>query len=630
MSDNTKQARRDNWEGLNFLGTIDWAVDLQSFTSADQFGPTGDYDEDSEINVFDDMVWDWVNPAIAAPVGATNIIMASPLASVVTLTAYTTITLQSDTSISTTFVSTAFSISELSFQAFTLGETDTSNGTIITYQPVPRVTPDPMTIEVPMGWTITSGATTSSEHFVGASSPTSTSSTSNGFVIIGWLPTVSYKLPARVTPKTVAPTTLPDNEDDPAPGPPPGVTDCSGDDCTAGVDCSGDDCTRGGDCVGPSCTKGGGCVGPNCVRGGGCEGDNCENGGDCEGDSCVEGGPCSGTGCTKGGGCKGSNCSKGGPCANCEKGDCVGDNCSDCDEPWCDNRVTVTIQPANVTPKPACLTGCPTLAPCADGGTGCNEPCNTQQCPISMMPTAKDCTSFTTARDCTEFVSSSAVQTSPTTSWSTTTRTYCETIIDCEATGVTMTTTQTESESPQPTADLTSYNDDLDITESDPDGDSAAAESAYSSLISAIEANPTTSTTSAAATHTVTPLEMGTLQCFDASTEPGHGDLQENGQQLFAIEYCKTDSDRPGDFHAVDYQGFHVRKTDSHGVNYDFTVTWSYGCVTTTTTQNFLYPLGEDGPTCMQLMAWDMSNCEYNATNGHHPLIMTGNEGFSC
>lgn len=103
MSEDTKQARRDSWEGLNFLGTIDWAVDLRAFTSADQLGPTGDYDEDTIINVFDDMIWDWVNPGIAAPINATNIIAASPLATMVTLTAYTTITLQSGTSL-TTFI----------------------------------------------------------------------------------------------------------------------------------------------------------------------------------------------------------------------------------------------------------------------------------------------------------------------------------------------------------------------------------------------------------------------------------------------------------------------------------------------------------------------------------------------
>jgi chitinase len=32
MTETTKKTRRDHWKGLNFHGTIDWAVDLQRFT----------------------------------------------------------------------------------------------------------------------------------------------------------------------------------------------------------------------------------------------------------------------------------------------------------------------------------------------------------------------------------------------------------------------------------------------------------------------------------------------------------------------------------------------------------------------------------------------------------------------
>ncbi|KAH8432872.1 uncharacterized protein LDX57_010504 [Aspergillus melleus] len=42
MSETTKNTRRSHWRGLNFAGTIDWAVDLQSFTDDDFQGPTGD------------------------------------------------------------------------------------------------------------------------------------------------------------------------------------------------------------------------------------------------------------------------------------------------------------------------------------------------------------------------------------------------------------------------------------------------------------------------------------------------------------------------------------------------------------------------------------------------------------
>ncbi|KAF2132617.1 carbohydrate-binding module family 24 protein [Dothidotthia symphoricarpi CBS 119687] len=39
MTDTTKNTRRNDWKGLNFAGTIDWAVDLQQFTSDDFDAP---------------------------------------------------------------------------------------------------------------------------------------------------------------------------------------------------------------------------------------------------------------------------------------------------------------------------------------------------------------------------------------------------------------------------------------------------------------------------------------------------------------------------------------------------------------------------------------------------------------
>ncbi|KAF3003978.1 hypothetical protein E8E14_006528 [Neopestalotiopsis sp. 37M] len=517
MSDDTKEARREKWKGLNFGGTIDWAVDLQEFNSADTLGPTGDYNESSVVNVFDQLIWDWVNPGVEAPVSATNIIQASPLPEVVTLTAYTTLTLQSGQSLSSTFISTVFSISELSFQPFTIAESDTSSGTVLTYKPVPSVNPAPFTVPVPAGWTITSAVSASTTHLVGLSTSTSSSTDAGGFVVMYWNPTVSYSLPSRVTPKIVAPTVIPENEDDPIETPVPGVTDCSGAGCTVGTDCSGDGCTRGGDCIGPSCTKGGSCTGPNCVRGGECQGDSCTEGGGCSGDSCVEGGGCSGANCGHGGGCSGPNCNKGGGCVSnlfksCSSGDCEGSNCNSetqCTQVWCHNHVTLTVKPPVTIPtpsvtlnKPKCLVGCPTLAPCPDGGTSCNTPCNLQKCPPGRMPTAKDCTTFTTALDCTAIVSSSAVQTSPTTSWSTNTRTHCDTMIDCDITGVTVTTTITSSESALPTADATGTYDYWDDSAYNDANIYAAIESDYEDWDNSAEATSTTSTKQASTTTT--------------------------------------------------------------------------------------------------------------------------------
>ncbi|KAK9424269.1 hypothetical protein SUNI508_03757 [Seiridium unicorne] len=367
MTDDTKAKRRTTWEGLNFGGTVDWAVDLQAFNEADVVGPTGgDYGNGTDdIVVYGSDIWGWENAEIDAPISATNLLNPSPLGQRVTLTAYTTITLISESDSrwikTTTFVSTAFVVTEVSFQPFTVAESDTSSGTVITYTPVPRITPQPYSLAIEPGWTVTSGngdtstATGGSDNAGGiigmtsaATISTSTQSGSNATFFITWMPTVSYSIPSdSTTTNYPAPTVLPSNdeEDDPT---------------------NTDD---GDHCVGAGC--------------GGSDGDDEDDTGGCTG-------------------------------------------------VWCGQRVTITALSSGVAPKPTCMIGCATLPSCADGGSSCNEPCNIQQCPPSRMPTAKECT---------EIVSSTAVATSPITSWSTTTRTRCETKVDCDATGYTRTTT---------------------------------------------------------------------------------------------------------------------------------------------------------------------------------------------
>lgn len=474
MSYKTKQERRDKWKDLNFLGTIDWAVDLQDFSPD---GPSTGHNESSCVNVFDNMIWNWVNPVIEGPVGCTNLIQASPLPTTVTRTAYTTATLVSGNSLSTTVVSTVFPISEVNYQPFTIASSDTESGSVLTYNPVPRVTPDPMGIQIPQGWTITStdgpvGGSTSNSQSATSSPVSTTTDGGAGMVYITWKPTVSYNLPSYISPKLPAPTKIPEDEDSPNPPPKPGVEDCKGDGCTEGQDCTDDDCTRGGDCIGPGCTHGGNCKGPSCIRGGMCSGKSCEEGGDCSGDNCVQGGGCSGPKCNSGGGCSGSNCNRGGDCVNtifnnCSPGDCIGASCIDidCTGPWCDNQITISVQSASPppTPKPTCLVNCPTLPP-----SPTNKPCNIAKCPPDSMPTAKGCTSMTTANACTEIISSTTVQKTPTTSHSTTTRTRCEKLIDCNVQDTTRTTTMTTSGEADPTASPTGIYDYVNTMSCDP------------------------------------------------------------------------------------------------------------------------------------------------------------------
>lgn len=117
-----------------------------------------------------------------------------------------------------------------------------------------------------------------------------------------------------------------------------------------------------------------------------------------------------------------------------------------------------------------------------------------------------DCAEPTTATVCTAIVSSTAVVTTPTTSWSTTTRTHCETEIACDATGATTTTTITTSAAADPTADTTGWTEAWDSNDYDDEQavfDSiAAAYTSYEAIFDGTTSAGPTSTTSASTTTT--------------------------------------------------------------------------------------------------------------------------------
>ncbi|PTB66103.1 glycoside hydrolase family 18 protein [Trichoderma citrinoviride] len=579
MSDKTKESRREKWKGLNFRGTVDWAVDLQEFNVTDTTGPHGGEHNNQTgcINVFDNMIWDWVNPSIEAGIGCTNILQPSPLPTTVTLTAYTTLTLQSGTKLSTTVVSAPFSISEVSYQPFIIHYSDLlskSDGELVTYNPTPQITPDPITIQIPDGWTVTGGLSPSPGSGPGSRPGSSsgpgkaTSTTSDdvaGYLLpITFYPTISYRIPSILTPKPPAPTKLPADDDHPidtpnpsassqrpgdgqnssvSPNPhsngqnpsntqkptgngpdpsntnnppastkrpgddqhptptpaPSGDIDCKDDSCTRGRDCESDDCLRGGDCEGANCVEGGKCRGKRCISGGNCKGPKCKIGGPCEGEQCEKGGGCAKTlfGDCGSGGCQGARCFP--------KKDCFGAQCE---------RLTIKPLPnpdpnstPAIPPKPTCLLDCPKLPDCPDWDPLCNQPCGFNACPAHRRPTGKACTSLQTGRDCTEFVSSTRVKTKPTTSWSTTTRTLCETVVDCEAADVTATTTISTTGTAvavvTPTLDpffgVDYANEDMSSIEADQE-----------SYFSALE-TPKTTTTSAEPTSTeIAPTETTT------------------------------------------------------------------------------------------------------------------------
>lgn len=88
-----------------------------------------------------------------------------------------------------------------------------------------------------------------------------------------------------------------------------------------------------------------------------------------------------------------------------------------------------------------------------------------------------DCGNPVTATICTLVVSSTQVLTMPTTSWSTTTRTHCDTTVGCDVEGATTTSTMTTSAPPaDPTYNPAQYYDAYD------DSDYTAEQAVFSSI----------------------------------------------------------------------------------------------------------------------------------------------------
>jgi hypothetical protein len=89
-----------------------------------------------------------------------------------------------------------------------------------------------------------------------------------------------------------------------------------------------------------------------------------------------------------------------------------------------------------------------------------------------------DCGNPVTATICTLVVSSTQVLTTPTTSWSTTTRTHCDTTVGCDVEGATTTSTMTTSAPPaDPTYNPTQYYDAYD------GGDYTAKQALFTSIL---------------------------------------------------------------------------------------------------------------------------------------------------
>ena len=115
----------------------------------------------------------------------------------------------------------------------------------------------------------------------------------------------------------------------------------------------------------------------------------------------------------------------------------------------------------------------------------------------------------------------------------------------------------------------------------------------------------TTKPTSAAPTPT-TPLTRGPLKCFNEADFPGHADVQSGDQDTFSVDFSGVELGTVGPGDAP----IKLRRTDRHGVNYDYRVEWLAGCVTTVDRQSFQFPLGiASAYTAYLLVREDYTNC---------------------
>ena len=136
----------------------------------------------------------------------------------------------------------------------------------------------------------------------------------------------------------------------------------------------------------------------------------------------------------------------------------------------------------------------------------------------------------------------------------------------------------------------------------------------YSAPTTTIGGPTTTPPTSTPPTSTpVTPLERGAINCFDEADFPGHADLQSGDQDHFSTAFSNLrgemgddDTIGPGD------EPITLRRTDGHGVNYDYSCAWVSGCVTEVDRQSFGFPLGSPSQiTAYLLVREDYTKCKW-------------------
>ncbi|KAM7191243.1 glucan-beta-glucosidase [Naviculisporaceae sp. PSN 640] len=123
-------------------------------------------------------------------------------------------------------------------------------------------------------------------------------------------------------------------------------------------------------------------------------------------------------------------------------------------------------------------------------------------------------------------------------------------------------------------------------------------------------------TTSSGTGPSPVPLSRGPINCHRESDFPGHADIQSDDQHEFSVDFSGLFASDvtigPGDAPIT------LRKTDSHGVNYDYKAEWISGCETTVDRQGFQFPLGPSQSliTAYLLVREDYTKCSNGGVGG--------------
>jgi hypothetical protein len=143
----------------------------------------------------------------------------------------------------------------------------------------------------------------------------------------------------------------------------------------------------------------------------------------------------------------------------------------------------------------------------------------------------------------------------------------------------------------------------------DPSSDGHSA-----SLITISDSTTSTPPTNTPKSPPPTPLDRGPINCFNEANFPGHANIQSGDQNDFSQAFSNLRSQMGDDDSIGPNDGtVRLRRTDSHGVNYNFSCGWVQGCVTTVDRQSFGFPLGSPSLiTAYLLVKKDYTKCRSN------------------